>query len=205
MNPFDKVRAMTQLSLTLSASLILVAVVRAETPRSSPREALRTSVMHAPAGEAFAFHQADKDAPARDDEATALDLKTMQGKWLCEGSEESGKVIDKKVVKGQDQRLSIRAGNFMMTRLYAERIGAYSGKFEIDATTGHFDFVGKGPTGKPVKWVGIYELDRDNLKLCFRYQVEGKVTRPTTFKSDDGQPNVCVFHTYKRERVTVKP
>ncbi len=161
--------------------------------------------MHAPAGEAFAFHQADKGAPAGVDEATTLDLKTMQGKWLCEASEESGKVIDKKVVKGQDQRLSIRGGNFMMTRLYAEKIGAYSGKFEIDATTGHFDFVGKGPTGKPVKWVGIYELDRDNLKLCFRYQVEGKVTRPTTFKSDDGQPNVCVFHTYKRERITVKP
>ena len=56
-----------------------------------------------------------------------------------------------------------------------------------------------------MKWVGIYELDRDNLKLCFRDQVEGKVTRPSTFKSDDGQPNVCVFHTYKRERVTVKP
>ena len=196
---------MTQPSLTLSVSLILLTVVRAETPRFSPSEVLQTRVIHAPATEALAFHQADKDAPAGVNEATALDLKTMQGKWLCEASEESGKVIDKKVVKGQDQRLSIRAGNFMMTRLYAEKIGAYSGKFEIDATTGHFDFVGKGPTGKPVKWVGIYELDRDNLKLCFRYQVEGKVTRPTTFKSDDGQPNVCVFHTYKRERVTVKP
>ena len=198
---FDKVRAMTQLSLTLSVSLILLTVVRAETPRFSPLEVFQTRVTHTPASEALAFHQADKDAVVGVNEATTLDLKTMQGKWLCE---ESGKVIDKKVVKGQDQRLSIRGGNFMMTRLYAEKIGAYSGKFEIDAMTGHFDFIGKGPTGKPVQWIGIYELERDSLKLCFRYQVEGKVTRPTTFKSDDGQPNVCVFHTYKRERVTVK-
>ncbi len=195
---------MVQLSLTLSVSLIFLTVLRVETPRCSPPEMLQKRVTRALETELLAFHQADKDAPAGVGEATTLDLKTMQGKWLCEASEESGKVIDKKVVKGQDQRLSIRGGNFMMTRLYAEKIGAYSGKFEIDATTGHFDFVGKGPTGKLVKWVGIYELDRDSLKLCYRYQVEGKVTRPTTFKSDDGQPNVCVFHTYKRERVMVK-
>ena len=152
---------------------------------------------------AIAWQHIDLDAAVND--ATTSDVKTMQGKWLCEASEESGKLIDKKVLKGQDQRLSIRGGNFTMTRLYAEKIGAYAGKFEIDKKTGFFDFVGKGPTGKPVQWVGIYELDRDSLKLCYRYQVEGKVTRPTAFKSDDGEPNICVFHTYKRERVTVKP
>ena len=195
---------MTQLSLTLSVSLLLLTVVRAETPRFSLFEMFQARVTHTPASEALAFHQADKNAAAGVSEATTLDLKTMQGKWLCEASEESGKVIDKKVVNGQDQRLSIRGSNFMMTRLYAEKIGAYSGKFEIDAMTGHFDFIGKEPTGKPVKWVGIYELERDSLKLCFRYQVEGKITRPMTFKSDDGQPNTCVFHTYKRDRVTVK-
>jgi uncharacterized protein (TIGR03067 family) len=146
----------------------------------------------------------DSEATRKLDEATAQDLKTMQGKWLCEYSEESGKVVDKKTLKGQEQRMNIRGNNLMMIRLYAEKTGAYSGKFTLDKTSGHFDFEGKGPTGKPVKWVGIYELDRDMLKVCYRYQEEGKVSRPSEFKSDAGKPNICVNYIYKRERIMVK-
>ena len=194
---------MTQLSFLFSTGLVLLAVVGGESRRSGLLESAKSEVAREPSAEVIAFHQADKATPAGESKATVEHLKTLQGKWLCEASEESGKVIDKKVVKGQDQRLNIRGSTFLMTRLYAEKIGAYSGKFEIDAETGHFDFVGKGPTGKPVKWIGIYELERDSLKLCFRYQVEGKVVRPSKFQSDDGQPNTCVFHTYKRERAVV--
>ena len=57
---------------------------------------LQKRVTRALETELLAFHQADKDAPAGVGEATTLDLKTMQGKWLCEASEESGKVSTRK-------------------------------------------------------------------------------------------------------------
>ncbi len=204
---------MTRLSVKLSVVWLLLAVARGAVPRTARLEAFPLEQAHWQLGAAVALQTGDKETNGKgggkadakgNDAATTLDLKAIQGKWLCETSEESGKAIDRKVVKGQDQRLSIRGDKFTMMRLYAEKTGAYSGKFEIDAATGHFDFVGKSPTGKPVKWVGIYELERDSLKLCYRYQVEGKVTRPSAFKSDDGQPNICVFHTYKRDKSVVK-
>ena len=200
---------MTRLSVKLIVVCLLLAVARGAVSRTSQLEASPLEQAQWQLGAAVVIQTGDKEsggkADANDsDAATTLDMKAIQGKWLCETSEESGKAIDRKIVKGQDQRLSIRGDKFTMMRLYAEKTGAYSGKFEIDAATGHFDFVGKGPTGKPVQWIGIYELKRDSLKLCFRYQVEGKVTRPTDFKSDDGQPNSCVFHTYRREKAVVK-
>jgi len=49
-----------------------------------------------------------------------------------------------------------------------------------------------------VEWVGIFDLDGDTLRLCFRYKSNDQLVRPTAFETDKSELNVSVFHTFKR-------
>ena len=114
-----------------------------------------------------------------DEEANAKAIKAMQGDWRCIAGEENGKLQDKSAVKRENRHVTIKGNSLTM-----ERVGAtWVGKFEIDASNGSFDWVGKGPQGNLVEWIGIYEVDGDNLKLCFIFQKDDKAKRPKTFKS----------------------
>lgn len=139
---------------------------------------------------------------AGDGEATAKALKSLQGEWKCIAGEENGKTQDKSTVKKQNRRVTVKGNSLTVERTDAgEKFGSYVGKFEIDASNGHFDWVGKGPGGNLVEWVGIYELDEDTLKLCFVYQKDGKAKRPKEFKSmPPAEPGMAhVFFTFKRD------
>lgn len=139
------------------------------------------------------------DEPKGDDEANAKVMKTLQGEWKCIAMEEIGKTLDKKVVKEQDRRVTIKGHSYTMKRTEKGARHALIGKFEIDASTGYFDFIGKEQDGRAQEFVGIYELDGDTLKLCYRYKRDEDCIRPEKFEADDGQPNICVFYTYKRD------
>ncbi|MFM9961538.1 MAG: TIGR03067 domain-containing protein [Planctomycetaceae bacterium] len=133
-----------------------------------------------------------------DEEVTANKVKAMQGNWLCIAEEEVGQTLDATAVKERDRRLTIKGNNFTSIRTIANKRGSYDGKFEVSASNANFEFVGKGPGGGLVEWIGIYELDGDTLKLSFRYKKNDNVMRPTKFKTDGDRPNLSVFHTFKR-------
>lgn len=139
------------------------------------------------------------EEPEGDEEATAKAMKALQGEWVCVTAEEIGKVQDKKTVKQENRRVTIKGHTFTMTRTKNRTFGQYTGKFEINSSKGHFDFIGKGPNGAVNEWIGIYELDGDTLKVCYRYKMNDDCTRPEKFKADDAQSNICVFYTYKRD------
>lgn len=142
------------------------------------------------------------DEPEGDDEATAKAMKSFQGEWKCIAGEENGKAQDKSTVKKQNRRVTVKGSSLTVERTGAgDKFGSYVGKFEIDASNGHFDWVGKGPGGNLVEWIGIYELNEDTLKLCFVYQKDGKAKRPKEFKSmPPAEPGMAhVFFTFKRD------
>lgn len=135
-----------------------------------------------------------------DAEMTAETLKAMQGTWICVSSEEGGTKFNAAAVKEQDRQVVIEGNNFALTRTYAGNRGTFVGKFEVNAKLGLFDFVGKGPGGKHQETTGIFEVNGDTLKLCYRHNVSGKAQRPEEFKSDGTQPDTSVFFEFKRAR-----
>ena len=56
------------------------------------------------------------DSEDDDDVATAKAMKSLQGEWLCVAMEEIGKTLDKKVVKEQDRRVTIKGHSYTMKR-----------------------------------------------------------------------------------------
>ena len=136
------------------------------------------------------------------DLVTAKALKAMQGEWKCIEGEENGVVQDKATVKRENRRLTIKGNSLIMERIQGGKLGTYTGKFEIDSSNGYFDWIGKRvPGNDPVEFIGIYKLDGDTLKLCYRYQIDDMAKRPKSFKtSPSTRPGLAhVYYKYKRE------
>lgn len=134
-----------------------------------------------------------------DDEAAAKVMKALQGEWKCVLCEQAGEVADKKAIKEQDRRVSIEGNTYSMKRTQGDKRSGYKGKFEINPVNNHFDWIGEGPDGGLVKWTGIYELDGDALKVCYRYNKDGQAVRPTKFKTDSSKKNPSVYYEFKRD------
>lgn len=135
-----------------------------------------------------------------DDElVTAKTMKALQGEWVCTAMEEIGKSLDKKNVKEQDRRVTVKGHSWTMKRTENGTRHSLVGKFEIVSSSGHFDFIGKEAGGQSREFIGIYELEEDTLKVCYRYKINNDCTRPTKFKTDADKPNVSVFYTFKRD------
>ena len=126
-------------------------------------------------------------------------LAKMKGTWLCVASEEVGRVKDRETTKRQNRRMKFDGTNFSIERVSGNNLGKYSGTIKINSDKKAFDFSGKKPSGKDVAWIGIYELKGDMLKLCYRYNEDGKAKRPTRFKTDSLKPNICVLYTFNKE------
>lgn len=138
-----------------------------------------------------------------DETTTAETMKSLQGEWKCIAGEEGGTIQDKSTVKKENRRVTVKGNSLTLERTgRGDKFGRYVGKFEIDASNGNFDWVGKGPGGNLTEWVGIYELDGDTLKLCFVYQKDEKAKRPKEFKSlPPAEPGMAhVFFTFKRDK-----
>src|SRR5438045_1619542 len=85
----------------------------------------------------------------------ALPVREIQGEWVAIEEELNGKRAPKADVKATNRRVTIRGHSLTMSRVVSGRLGAYTGKFEIDAASGSFDFVGKNPGGNYVEFRGI--------------------------------------------------
>jgi uncharacterized protein (TIGR03067 family) len=124
-------------------------------------------------------------------------MKLFQGEWVCVATEGGGTLFDEAFTRKEDRRMTIQGDQLTMSRIREER-QSYIGKFQIDASKGHFDFNGTGPDQAPNYWIGIYELNRDDLKLCYRKKATENAVRPTEFKTDNDTENYCMCLTFRR-------
>ena len=125
----------------------------------------------------------------------AGDQQALQGEWLAVGEGSAGKALPRDEVKRRKRLVVIEGNSFTMTRTIDGMLGKYEGTFEINAGRGHFDWRGTGPRGASIGLTGIYSLEGDTLKLCYRHSENGG-TRPTEFKSDQ---EGAIFLTLKRQ------
>ena len=109
------------------------------------------------------------------DQPDAMSLVALlQGTWYCVEGEELGKSQSRSTVREQDRRLKILRSRMTMERTTHAGKGKYVGLFDVDPAKQTFDFIGKGPKGNFLEWVGIYKLEGNRLTLCYRYQKEGR-------------------------------
>lgn len=133
------------------------------------------------------------------DEASAKAIKEIQGEWLMVSGEENGQAFDRPDVKRQNRRVHVKGNTLSMERLKGN-VAKWTGKFTLDPETKAFDWVGTNSQGAETKWIGIYSIDGDTLKLCFRFNNDGRAKRPTRFSSDDFEkPNAVAFYTFRRD------
>ncbi len=108
--------------------------------------------------------------------------------------------MDKSQIRRENRRITVKGKSWSVERVVGGNIESYKGKFEINPKTKAFDWIGKGPNGNAVEWIGIYEVNGDTLKVCYRYNSDGKAKRPTKFTTSDSQPpNITVFYTLKKQ------
>lgn len=139
-----------------------------------------------------------RESLARDELKTLADLKALQGNWICISEEEAtAGVIDKQTVRERDRRVTITDNNFTMKRTLDNKRGTFAGKFEIDAVTGHLNFVGTHANGSRLEWTGIYEIMNDTWRVRYSDSSAHEVPRPVKFEGhENGQSRM---YTFKRD------
>ena len=130
-------------------------------------------------------------APGRDDAAAKTELKQLEGVWQITSGEQDGKPIE----SIKRDKVTVSGDNFTVRR---------DGKVEFTATIKLYP--NKKPKAVDVSitsekhkgktMLGIYELDGDDLRFCFREP--GATPRPTDFSAKLGSDRLAVV--LKREK-----
>jgi uncharacterized protein (TIGR03067 family) len=140
-----------------------------------------------------------RQSPAQEEAKTAADMKFLQGNWVGIAEEGAhGEVFDDEMVKERDRRATISRNNFTMTRTLDGKRGSFAGKFDIDAGTGQFDFIGKGVNGHVSEWIGVYEIKGDTWRMRYNFKTSDESVRPATFDSQKGEKVSARTYTFKR-------
>jgi uncharacterized protein (TIGR03067 family) len=118
--------------------------------------------------------------------ARADDSKDMQGTWVVVSSERDGVTGD-----NPDDKLVVKGDKIMIMRSSTNREDPVTFKLDAAQKPKHLNLT--TPGRQSIK--GIYELQGDNLKICF-----GKPgsERPADFKTKENSGFMCV--TLKRAK-----
>jgi uncharacterized protein (TIGR03067 family) len=122
------------------------------------------------------------------------ELKKFQGEWVPVSVEINGKAIPEEAIK--NVKVTVKGNKLTFT----EGGTTIEGTFTLDPTRKpkQIDGKAKGPQGKEVKTIGIYELDGDKLKIC---DTLAGGERPRKFSSKGGTPkNPITLTVYKRAK-----
>jgi uncharacterized protein (TIGR03067 family) len=116
------------------------------------------------------------------------ELKKFQGTWTFESVEAGGKEVPAAEFKGmtvtfEGDKYTVKKGN--------EVIQAATQKLDPSKSPKTLDVTVTEGFNKGTVILGIYEISRDMLKVCF--DPEGK-QRPTEFKTASGSQTTLVVH-----------
>jgi uncharacterized protein (TIGR03067 family) len=133
---------------------------------------------------------------ARDD-AAKRELANLQGVWKLVAVEKDGNKAFPKEGEKVSVRVEIKGAKYTLMGETGKEKSRAEGTFNLDASKKPkaIDFK-YGGFGRKTPEEGIYELDGDNLKLCF--QISGGESRPKEFSAKEGSGQVLM--TWKRER-----
>jgi uncharacterized protein (TIGR03067 family) len=122
---------------------------------------------------------------AHGQDPTKADQERLQGAWLVQSLEAGGK----KIIAEPDGSRMFFVGDKMAMEKGGKK-GDSETTFKIDATKKpkHLDLIFKDKDGNPSTIRGIYDLDGDNLKVCYRIQLTGG--KKTDDKDKDKTPFV---------------
>ena len=126
-------------------------------------------------------------------------LKELEGVWKVTAEHEFGRELTKDEMRKRNRHITIKGNSFRTDRVAGDKLGSYTGTIQIDPERKTFDFIGNGPHGKPVEWIGIYKADGNSLALCYRIKGEGNAPRPTEFKSLSEKPGTIMFECKREE------
>ncbi len=130
----------------------------------------------------------------------AADKKSIEGVWKVIVEQEFGNELSKEEMRRRNRHITFKGNTLSCDRVSDGALGTYAGTFNLDPKTKAFTFTGKGPQGKPLEWIGIYQLDGDTLTLCYRIKRgDTSVTRPKEFKSEAGNPGTILFKCRREE------
>lgn len=132
------------------------------------------------------------------DAAEPIEQFALRGEWASVSEEVDGRTWDEQTVKSTNRRVAIRDGSLTMVRTISGNVGTDRGDFQVHESSHSFDFVGKGADGKDVAFRGIYDLDGDTLRLCYKYVNGPQTTRPTQFRTDNRAGTSFVLLVLKR-------
>ena len=125
-------------------------------------------------------------------ETVKNDMMKLEGPWVRIRCEADGHTTDDSKSSAKPITLVIKGNKFANITF----------KIDPTKTPKQIDMVNLGPKGKEFTLLGIYELQRNELKLCMPFPFEGKVDqlqkRPTEFKS--GQGSNDVVGVYQRQK-----
>jgi uncharacterized protein (TIGR03067 family) len=126
------------------------------------------------------------------DEADEKDLKALRGTWVVVAAEQDGKPLD----RIKDGTLVVKDVNFHITTKGGTEM---KGDLRLNASKKprYMDLAHQEGLLRDKTWEAIYELDGDDLKICYA-EVGSDKPRPEKFAAPKGSG--LLFVTLKREK-----
>lgn len=125
-------------------------------------------------------------------------LEQLQGVWVAVAVDRHGTMMTPQDLREQNRRIIIDGSTLTFEETRDGKLSKFGGAITVDPDKKTLDLVGKGPGGADFNLLCIYELNGDELKFCYRRNVDGKAKRPTEFKAFKESPNSSISYTCKR-------
>jgi uncharacterized protein (TIGR03067 family) len=127
-------------------------------------------------------------APAEDD-AVKKELAKMEGEWQVVRGEEDGKAVSEYVVEHLQWHIKGDQLTFKGIQPLTDKASKLTIKIDTSSTPRCIDFKVEAGSEKGGVLEGIYEWQRDELKLCLFLNFNNR-NRPVEFETRDGSNRV---------------
>jgi uncharacterized protein (TIGR03067 family) len=124
-------------------------------------------------------------------------LKELQGIWMAVKVDRHGTMMPQKDLQEQARRIVIEGNKLTFEETREGKAMRFGGTFTIDPQKRTLDLIGK-LGGNDFNILAIYEVNGDELRLCYRKNSDGRAERPTEFKAFKETPNFSMSYTCKK-------
>ncbi len=107
------------------------------------------------------------------------DEQRLQGRWKCVKEQSLQKEWTPEELAAMDQWLDVNDHQLRITSNAGRAPGAWNGQFHLNpqASPKQFDWEGTFPLGRPHKMLGIYVLEGNRFRLCYRVAPKEKALK----------------------------